>query len=73
MDACDPATGEGTRFIFEQFDAEALFVAMRQALEVYGDREAWRRLMHNAMTRDWSWERQGPEYVALYEALKTGQ
>lgn len=65
----DPDTGRGTGFLFEEFTSEALFVALSAALSVYEDREAWQRLMQNGMAEDFSWNRQGPLYVELYEAL----
>jgi starch synthase len=65
----DPATGEGTGFLFDEFKAEALYHAIREALSVWRVPAAWARLVQNGMAQDFSWERQGPEYEALYESL----
>lgn len=65
----DPATGEGTGFVFDDFKAEALLWAMRQALEVWSQPAAWDRLVQNGMAMDYSWERQGREYEQLYARL----
>ena len=67
----DPATGEGTGFVFEAFSSEARHTAVVAALECYRDRPAWRRLVTNGMRRDFSWERQGRHYVDLYERLSS--
>ncbi len=68
----DPGDGSGTGFVFEHFTPEGLAWAVNQALDLYQDREAWRRLMLAGMSRDFSWESQIERYVALYEALLAG-
>jgi len=65
----DPATGEGTGFLFDEFTSEGLFRALGEALHVFRDRKAWKRLVANAMREDFSWERQAGLYVDLYERL----
>jgi len=66
----DPATREGTGFLFDAYEASALAAAIRRALECWGDPELWSALVQNGMERDFSWERQGREYVELYGRLK---
>ncbi len=68
----DPASGRGTGFVFDAFTADALYHALRRCLETWRDRAAWERLMRSGMAQDFSWERQGRHYVALYERLKSG-
>ncbi|MGH7725371.1 MAG: glycogen synthase GlgA [Candidatus Eiseniibacteriota bacterium] len=65
----DPRTGEGTGFLFDHFTAQGLAWALGQALDVYADRKAWKKLMLNGMAQDYSWAVEGPKYVALYEAM----
>lgn len=65
----DPRTGEGTGFVFDEFEPESLHREMRRALSVWQDRGAWARLVQNGMQRDYSWSRQGPRYEALYAKL----
>jgi len=65
----DTKTGQGTGFLFDDFTAAALADALRRALAVYRDAEAWRRLMHSGMSRDFSWDRQSKRYVELYSRL----
>ena len=65
----DPATGEGTGFVFEHFNAEGLRWALELALDSYAHWETWERLMRNGMAKDFSWEVQGKEYVEVYERL----
>jgi starch synthase len=67
----DPATGEGTGVVFNDFDAGGLRWAIAQALEWYASPTLWRRLVTNGMREDFCWERQVLEYERLYDSLLT--
>ena len=62
----DPDTGDGTGFCFHDEWPPALMSAVRKALEVYSDKDNWRRLIRNAMKADFSWANSAREYVNLY-------
>ncbi|MBX3465218.1 MAG: glycogen synthase GlgA [Planctomycetes bacterium] len=65
----DPATRQGTGFLFDEFSSHALAGTVDWALRNWRDQRGWRQLVQNGMRRDFSWDRQGPEYVALYRSL----
>jgi starch synthase len=65
----DPAGAKGTGFRFEPYEAPALLAAIDRALAAYADKKQWTRLMINAMSADYSWERSALEYLALYRRL----
>lgn len=65
----DPGTGRGTGIVFDHFDAAAMRWALDTALALYRQPEAWQRLMLNGMACDFSWSRQGAEYVRLYQEM----
>jgi starch synthase len=65
----DPQTGEGTGFVFEHFTSFGLQWAMENAIRTYYYRDAWSRLMHNAMSQNYSWEVQVEKYLWLYEVV----
>lgn len=65
----DSATGKGTGFVFDDFDGEALRWAVNYALDSFADRDRWHGLMLNCMAEDFSWKRQGREYLELYHRL----
>ena len=65
----DLATGQGTGFVFDHFTPEGLAWALDRALNTFRQPILWQRMMVNGMTRDFSWEVQGREYVGLYEWL----
>jgi starch synthase len=63
------ADGTATGFAFDEETPGGLLAALNRAIELYGDRAAWRRVMQRAMTRDFSWAAAAREYVALYREL----
>jgi starch synthase len=65
----DPATGRGTGSVFRDADPQGLLWGVRTALGWFADRAAWARLMANAMSADFSWQRQAPHYEELYRSL----
>ena len=65
----DPATGQGTGIVFNDFDASAMNWALDTAMQWYGDVPLWDRLVQNAMRQDFSWETQTGEYLKLFAEL----
>jgi len=65
----DPASGEGTGCVFNDFDLGAVRWALATTLAWYEDRSAWTRLMQNAMAEDFSWGRQVVQYERLFRDL----
>ena len=65
----DPATRTGTGFLFDEYSSQALAGTIDWALRNWRDQKGWQQLMKNGMQKDFSWDRQGPEYVALYRSL----
>ncbi len=62
----NPKTGQGTGFVFKDYDASELLNTIRLALEVYKDKKAWTKLMQNGMSRDFSWTASAKKYAELY-------
>jgi starch synthase len=63
------AAGSATGFAFDRETPESLLAAIGRASALYADRATWRRMMHQAMTRDFSWDAAARQYVALYREL----
>ena len=61
----DSATG----FAFDDETPDGLLGAVRRAMDLFGDRAGWRRLVRRAMTRDFSWDAAARQYAALYDQL----
>lgn len=65
----DPRTGRGNGVVFDHYNSTGFAWALKTALELWRDPETRGRLRKNAMSADWSWERQSARYEALYRAL----
>jgi starch synthase len=60
----DSATG----FVFDEAAAAELSRTIQRALALYRDHpQDWRKLMHNAMSRDYSWRQSALAYLDLYQ------
>jgi starch synthase len=65
----DPVSGTGNGSVFRDADVGGVLWGVRTALGWFADREAWSRLIANAMAADFSWEKQAPHYEELYRSL----
>jgi len=63
----DIATREGTGFLFEPYEAEAMVGALKRALAIQKQPELWEALQKNGMGRDFSWRASADGYDRLYE------
>ena len=63
-------TGEGTGFSFSNYNAHEMLYTIRNAVHVYYDeKEAWKKLVENAMTEDFGWETAAENYMDMYFRL----
>jgi len=65
----NPKTGIGTGVVFNDFNPQAFEWALNTALDLYATPRHWTQVMKNGMQQDFSWQRQGSKYVALYQRL----
>jgi starch synthase len=61
--------GAGTGVMFSPPNPELFRSAIQRAAGLFADREAWRKLMKNAMRTDVSWGRSAARYARLYRDL----
>jgi starch synthase len=71
IDASPFALGQGvaTGIQFAPVSPAALGAALRRAMELYRDRDGWRRMQDNGMTTDVSWDSAAKAYAALFRSL----
>jgi starch synthase len=67
----DRSTGRGTGFTFVDYSPVALIGALGRALEMFENRQAWRRVQRAGMRNDFSWDASAREYVKVYERTVT--
>ena len=59
----------GNGFTFANYDAYELADRMYAALELYKDKEAWKKLACKCMREDFSWEKSAKSYLEMYSSL----
>jgi starch synthase len=67
----DRVNNTGNGFKFKELEADKFLEKIYEALFAYNEPEAWRRLQHNGMTADNSWENAARKYVQLYQMTRT--
>jgi len=68
--ATNLAEGEATGFAFDGDSPAALMSTIGRATTLFREREIWRRMVRQAMTRDFSWTAAARQYIAVYRALR---
>ncbi|MBO4331482.1 MAG: glycogen synthase [Oscillospiraceae bacterium] len=64
----DSVTNGVNGIVFDNADADGLWRALSEALEIYGG-DKWRAMRENALGCDFSWSRSAGEYIRLYESI----
>lgn len=62
-------TQEGNGFSFRNQNAHELLFVMKDALNLYQNKEAWKQLMLSGMTSKNDWEQSSKEYLDLYRDI----
>ncbi len=69
---CNPSnieTGEGVGFSFNNANTAEFIEKIKYALELYKNKTLWKKLIYNAMSKDWSWNVSSDKYISLYKSL----
>lgn len=69
VQAFSPATGSGNGITFETVNAHDMLDAVRRGLAYYKDPALHRKLIANAVSGDYSWQKPARDYIALYRRL----
>ena len=70
IEPVDAPEGSGTGFLFEKANARHLKRAVLHALDVFGNRGLWARIVANAMRANYSWEKPVERYEAVYRTAR---
>ena len=63
-------SGEGQGYTFYSYNAHDMLDALWRAIgDYFYDKDNWTKLINNAMTADFSWQRSALEYKALYQKI----
>ena len=66
----NPKNGQGTGFLFAEYEPVAMWRTIEAALATFPDKKVWTRLQKNGMRADFSWDRSAAEYVKIYRGLR---
>ena len=58
-----------TGFLFDEYSSEDLLRVARHVMDRYHEPPAWEQMMRNAMQKDFSWDRSGEKYLAVYRRI----
>jgi starch synthase len=63
-------TKEGTGFSFYSYNAHDMLDAIWRAVDTfYNNKEDWKKIVKNAMSKDFSWDKSAEQYIVLYNSL----
>lgn len=62
-------TGVGNGLSFENFNAHEFLYSIKDALGLYSYQPVWSKLVHNAITCNFGWEKSAAQYMEIYKAL----
>jgi starch synthase len=63
------ADNTATGIVFNEAESGSLMEAIKRAMILYSNREAWKKMQLNGMKKDFSWQQSAEQYLALYESL----
>lgn len=63
------ANADGNGFVFSGYKSDELSRAVHRALDAYGSQKRWRKIVKNAMGKNFSWDASAAEYLDLYNSL----
>lgn len=65
----DKKTNTGNGFTFKTFNAHDMLFTIKNAIELYQDKKLWKKIIKNAMSGDYSWDKSASEYIEIYKEL----
>lgn len=65
----DPATAKGNGFVFEEATSESMLEAVERAVNLFGRKRAWTKVMKAGMRQDFSWNRSAKTYLGIFQQL----
>jgi starch synthase len=65
----DTVTDGETGFVFVKPTVKSFVTTIQRALDIYQDKDAWRAMQMNGMSKNFSWSNSALQYFELYENL----
>lgn len=64
----NPRKGDGNGIKFSAYKPGAFLSALQEAVSLFHNKQAWKKLMGNGMQEEFSWDRSARSYLDLYRA-----
>jgi len=58
----------GNGFSFNEYSSKALVHSVKRAINDFHNKPVWKKIQHNGMIKDYSWEASAKKYFELYQA-----
>lgn len=65
----DKSTNKGNGFTFANYNAHDMLFKIKEALEIYKDKDIWKEIVKNGMKSKNDWSESSKKYKSLYESL----
>ncbi|VAX35320.1 Glycogen synthase, ADP-glucose transglucosylase [hydrothermal vent metagenome] len=65
----DSITGEGNGFVFEEYTQKSFIQVIKGAMDVFGEKEVFTQIIHNAFASNFCWEKAAEEYKKNYQCM----
>ncbi|RKX25600.1 MAG: starch synthase, partial [Candidatus Zixiibacteriota bacterium] len=65
----DESSLTGTGFVFEEYDSGALLSVIEKGVGLFGRKRTWSKIIKQAMSQDFSWEKSAAQYSDLYHKI----
>ena len=62
-------SGQANGFVFHNATAGELLAAIQRAVSLFQQKDRWKQLQLNAMSKDFSWDVSAKEYLAIYAKI----
>lgn len=62
-------SGKANGFVFHKASAGELLAAIQRAVSLFQQKDRWKQLQLNAMSKDFSWDVSAKEYLAIYTKI----
>lgn len=71
IEDCSKDYSKCTGFLFEGYSVDAFIEKIRGAIDAYSNKKSWDRIIRNAMSRDFSWEKSANMYLDIYRKIRS--
>ncbi len=65
----NPQKNSGSGFVFNHYEAMALYTALVRANSIFGIKKVWHQIVQRAMNKDFSWKHSAKKYIKVFQQV----